>query len=253
MKNVFLLITVIVGFVSVMVISSCNKEEVKPTILIDSVVDIDGNVYKTIKIGKTWWMAENLRVTKFNNGTKLIHVTDKNDIDFPWQTLTKPAFCSYAFKQDTIGLGYLYNWHVITDTNSIAPQGWRIATDEDWKQLEAYLGMSKTELDVTGWRGENVGDKMKAVGVTYWFPSTDKYNVWGEDAVGFKAMAGGCRLHNGKWGNPGIGYTGMWWTSTKTSDTTALYRYLDYKQSKVFRAYAPLNYGMSIRCVKDDK
>lgn len=250
MKNVFLCVVVIVGVLSFSNLVSCKKQTVNPKILTDSIVDIDGNVYKTIKIGNTWWMAENLRVTKFNNGINLFHITQNNDYDYPWQTLTKPAYCWYNFNIDTLRRGLLYNWHVISDTNSIAPAGWRIATDEDWKNLESYVGMNASELDITGWRGDNIGDKLKTKNNEYWASSTDIYNIWGEDAVGFDACAGSCRLNNGKWGNPGKGYTGFWWTATKTSDTTALYRYLDYKQSEVFRADASLNYGMSIRCVK---
>lgn len=252
MKYFFAFIAMFICVGGLVMMSSCKKQDVKPRIETDSIVDIDGNVYKTVKIGKTWWMAENLRVTKFNNGTKLLHITQNNDYDYPWQTLTKPAYCMYDFKEDTLKRGLLYNWHVITDTNSIAPAGWRIATDEDWKNLERYVGMNPSELDNTGWRGNNIGDKLKTKDNAYWAKSNDIYNIWGEDAVGFDARAGSCRLNNGKWGNPGKGYTGFWWTATKISDTTALYRYLDYKQSEVFRASTSLQYGMSIRCVKDE-
>jgi len=81
------------------------------------VQDIDGNVYKTIKIGKQRWLAENLRVTKYNDGTPLPNVTG----DGAWGTLDSPAYTWYQNNQaaNEIPFGALYNYFAVADSNSL--------------------------------------------------------------------------------------------------------------------------------------
>nr|HPI44590.1 hypothetical protein [Tenuifilaceae bacterium] len=67
--------------------NSCKKDS--DEILQGTVSDIDGNLYKTIKIGKQWWMAENLRVTRFQNGETIPLVINEND----WYNLSISSCC----------------------------------------------------------------------------------------------------------------------------------------------------------------
>lgn len=140
------------------------------------------------------------------------------------------------------------NWFAVSDSENIAPTGWHIPTDDEWKELERFIGMSDGTEDVSGWRGTNEADKLKAAAPEGW---TQFENVWGTNTAGFTALAGSCRLNNGKWGEPGLFATGFWWTASDYSTTEAWYRYLDYKKSNVFRSSCLKNYGYSIRCVKD--
>ena len=224
-------------------VGSCKPDKNPPVVAQETgtVVDIEGNSYKTIKIGNQWWMAENLKVKKFRNGNSIPDVTD----DSLWQNNTS-ALCLY--QNNTTSPGLLYNWFAVTDTGNIAPTGWHIPTDEEWKELERYIGMSDGAEDISGWRGTNEADKLKAAAPEGW---TQFENVWGTNTVGFTALAGSCRLNDGKWGEPGLFATGFWWTASDYSTTEAWYRYIDYKKSTVFRSSSSKNYGYSIRCVKD--
>ncbi|MEI7801219.1 MAG: fibrobacter succinogenes major paralogous domain-containing protein [Bacteroidota bacterium] len=226
-----------------LLIGSCKPDKNPPVVAQETgtVTDIDGNSYKTIKIGNQWWMAENLKVTKFRNGNIIPDVT----VDTAWQNNT-PACCLYQNNTDAPGL--LYNWFAVTDTENIAPEGWHIPTDEEWKELERYIGMTNGAEEQSGWRGTNEADKLKAAAPTGWSPFE---NVWGSDSVGFTALAGSCRRFDGEWGEPGLFATGFWWTASAYSSTEAWFRYLDYKKSNVFRSSSSKNYGYSIRCVKD--
>lgn len=219
-------------------ITSCDeKEEMEVPVEVSSMTDIDGNVYKTVKIGNQWWMAENLAVTTYRNGVAITSLID----DLVWND-TIAGYCTYNG-----GYGKLYNGYAVVDTNNIAPAGWHIPTDTDWKKLEAYLGMSGGAADRTGWRGTSEGDKLKAQGVDKWFRYGE---VWGTDSYQFRALGGSCRIYNGSFGNPGINYTGFWWTSSVNANEL-FFRYLDYKKSGIYRGYDTMKMGCSIRCVKD--
>jgi len=101
-----------------------------------TVTDIDGNVYKTVKIGSQWWTAENLKVTHYNNGDSLINET----VIRTWYDLTVGAYCSYDHDSNNAAIyGYLYNWYAVGDDRNLAPAGWHVPTDEEWKQLEMYF------------------------------------------------------------------------------------------------------------------
>lgn len=122
--------------------------------IIETVTDIDGNTYKTIQIGNQRWMAENLKVTRYRNGTAIPTVTSNTD----WFNLTTGAYCNYDNStSDAAIYGRLYNWYAVNDSRNIAPTGWHVPSDEEWKTLEKYLGMSQSEADDTGWRGTNEG------------------------------------------------------------------------------------------------
>ncbi|MBK7572941.1 MAG: fibrobacter succinogenes major paralogous domain-containing protein [Bacteroidetes bacterium] len=145
--------------------------------------------------------------------------------------------------------GALYNWYAIHNSNKISPDGWHVPTDEDWKILEKYLGMSVEQSDKSGWRGSNEGDKLKITGEDNWqtFGS-----VWATNESGFSAFAFGCRLYNGSWSTPiGSVYMGFWWTDSEKNINEGLYRYLDYKRSQIFRSHILKSYGLSVRCIKD--
>lgn len=229
-------------------IISCKKEEgQKPVTTPETgtVTDIDGNMYKTIKIGEQWWMAENLKVTKYRDSTFLFeaNILAGNDA---WKNNTTGAYCAYS--ENSLITGMLYNWYAVNNSSNIAPEGWHLPSDAEWKQLESYLGMSSTDADKTGWRGTNEGEKLKIKAPEGW---TSYETVWSTNESGFTALAGSCRVYNGMYGSPGIGFTGFWWTSSNYSSGEAWYRYLDYKTGNIFRSHCSKNYGYSIRCVKD--
>ena len=60
-------------------------------ILVPSLTDLDGNIYKTVKIGSQVWLTNNWACTKLNNGTLIPNVTDTT----AWSLLSTGAYCNY--------------------------------------------------------------------------------------------------------------------------------------------------------------
>ena len=223
---------------------ACEEDkDPAPEIQTGSMTDIDGNVYKTVYINGKWWMAENLRVKTYRDGTPVQQLVAVND----WNSYQDGYAVHPAASSD---MGFLYNWTAVSNPAGLAPAGWHIATDDEWKNMESSLGMESSAVSKTGWRGSTEGDALKQTGIANWFRNDP---VWATNSSGFSALAGSCRLYNGQYGDPGVRYTGFWWTSTtNNNDTTkAWYRYLDYKSSAVFRQYVSKRYGFSVRCVKN--
>jgi uncharacterized protein (TIGR02145 family) len=241
-KSVFVLVFLI-SFLS-MFSFSCKKDNDIPAIETGSVTDMDGNVYATVKIGSKWWMAENLKVTRYSNGDSVTLVSQTKP-DLEWSTMKTGAYCYFDQK-----FGFLYNFYTVHDSRKIAPAGWHIPTDSEWKELETTLGMSAEDTGKLNWRGSDQGNKLKIVGgnTMYWTTSSDIYKIFGTNSSGFTALGGACRVFSGLWGD--LTHTGFWWTST-SDENGAWYRGLDYDKTNIFRYYGPVNYGFSIRCVKD--
>lgn len=209
---------------------------------IGTVTDVDGNLYYTAKIGEQWWMIENLRVTHYRNGEAIPNVTDGGT----WEGLTSGAYCNYNNDQGMVAThGRLYNWYAVADSRNIAPAGWHVPTDADWKQLEMYMGMSQAEADASGWRGTDEGGKLKEVGTTHWNPP----NTGAINESGFSALPGGFRGIDGGFG--GIGDWADLWSSTEDISSHAWYGTLGYGSSQVARSSGNKHYGFSVRCVRD--
>ncbi|MEP7197676.1 MAG: fibrobacter succinogenes major paralogous domain-containing protein [Saprospiraceae bacterium] len=203
-----------------------------PAVTYGTMTDQNGNVYKTVTIGTQIWMAENLRTTKYNDGTSIPNITSYS----VWDNLTTGAYCNYdnTSSNDTIAtFGRLYNWNAV-NTGKLAPTGWHVPSDAEWTQLSTYLG------------GESVaGDKLKETGTTHWnSPNTNATNK-----TGFTALPGGGRSSGGAFS--GIGYAGYWWSSTAVSPGSAYCRAMDVSGSIVYRSYLGKNLGFSVRCVRD--
>jgi uncharacterized protein (TIGR02145 family) len=206
-----------------------------------TVTDIDGNVYQTIKIGDQVWMAENLKVTRYRNGDPIPHVTDNST----WGSDSVGAWCNYNNDTNNVSTyGRLYNWYAVADTRNIAPEGWRVPTDEDWKQLETYLGMSQAQTDASSWRGTDEGGRLKDT-TTLW----SSPNAGATNETGFTALPGGYRFRGG--GFYGISYGAGFWSATEESSGNAWTRYLGNDFSQVSRNSLDKYYGYSVRCVRD--
>ncbi len=239
-KNFFYLIIIL------FILNGCEADdEPVPVIETGMVTDVDGNTYKTVKIGDQWWMAENLKVKMYRNGISLQSFSSDAD----WSNATSGGFCIYDNDPDNFqSYGLLYNGYAVADTSNLAPEGWHVPTDAEWKIMEMHLGVSQPDADKSGWRGTNEGDKLKIKENIGWSPYG---NVWATNESGFTAQGGSCRLPNAGFGQPGLKATGFWWTKSGTTDVEAWYRYLDYKNSNVFRGHNSKLYGFSIRCVKN--
>ena len=232
------------AMIIMLVCVSCEDDTVDPEPINETgvLVDVENNTYKTVKIGDSWWMAENLKVTKFKNGAAINQSQSISD----WNS-GLAAYC--LFENNQTAPGFLYNWEAVNSSNGIAPEGWHVATEQDWQNLERELGMSNENIDKLNWRDEgSCGEKLKIKAPEGW----SKFEpLWPNNSSGFTALAGGCRLNNGVWSYPGLFSTGFWWSSTENNENTAWFRQLDYKKAGVFRFYVDKNYGMSIRCVKN--
>jgi uncharacterized protein (TIGR02145 family) len=242
--------TSILFYLLVLLISSCKPDkedtiEPAPVLETGTVTDIDNHTYVTVKIGNQWWMAENLRTITYNDGSPLKKV-EPNEPDSVWTKTKKGAYCG----------NYCYNWHAVNDPRGLAPKGWHIPTDNDWKQLEQHLGMSLNVIDNVNFRGTNQGDKLKTNTNNTDFTHND---YWGSNAAeqnysGFSAIRQSNRMFNGKWTDVDINNvpsTAFWWASDSTTDGKVWYRGLDVAKQNIFRYYGQKTYGFNIRCVKD--
>lgn len=237
-KNIVFLPLFLIGITTFFY--ECKKEKKKEASKeTGTVTDIQGNVYQTVKIGSQWWMAENLKVKVYNDSTPIIEVKSSAD-DTVWANKTVGAFCLIDARY-----GLHYNWFAVNHDKKIAPAGWHIPSDEEWKTLEKELGMSQADADKTSWRGDKESEKLIPESSVGWPAS----NVFGSNESGFSALPGGCKLFNGVVGE--VGNTGYWWTSTTNAASTAWYRNLSSSRQAIFRYYADKNYGLTIRCVKD--
>jgi uncharacterized protein (TIGR02145 family) len=207
-----------------------------------TVTDIDGNVYKTVIIGNQVWMAENLKVTHYRNGDVIPNVTDGST----WEKLATGAYCEYNNDVNDVAVyGRLYNWYAVDDSRNIAPKGWHVPSDEEWKQLEMFLGMSQAQADAYDYRGTTECGKLKDTGATYWAPP----NKGGTNESGFSGLPGGYRYGSG--GYDYVGYSASFWSSTENGSSYALFRCLGYNSSGVRRYGNYKRSGFSVRCIRD--
>jgi len=197
-----------------------------------TVTDIDWNVYKTIVIGTQTWMAENLRVTRYQNGDIIPNIADTAQ----WAHLESGAFCNYNNTEDldTIATyGRLYNWYAAADSRNIAPKGWRVPTQNDWRTLTYFLGESLA------------GRLLKESGTLNWVSP----NHAADNTTGFSALPGGFRFPYLTVNFSDIGSGCYLWSSTQSNATSAYFTYFDTGAWGTTNLSYNKQDGMSVRCV----
>ena len=216
------------------------------------VKDIDGNVYKTIKIGTQTWMAENLKTTKLNDGTK-IPVVEDND---QFIALKTPAFCWYNNEKNYEKIyGGLYNWYSVK-THKLCPTGWHVPSDAEWMTMEMAIGITEDDAINGVWdRGKDHGARLKSLSV---WDSPDN-TVKPSD---FAALPGGFRADDGSFMSAkvesGMNFNikALFWSSTPREGTTikdavdAYFRCINQDNS-VERNISANYRAHSVRCIKD--
>ena len=210
-------------------VSFTTQSNTQPT----TVTDVDGNTYNTVIIGSQTWMKENLKTTKYRDGTSISYITSNSS----WQNTTSGAYCNYDNNSSNSNIyGRLYNWYAVNNSKKICPTGWHVPTDADWNIFINYLG------------GENVaGGKMKEAGTVHWYTNTG-----GTNSSGFTALPSGYRFPNGG-AYEGINYQTYFWSSTSSySDPYAVITKRLYGGGiKVLNEDVAYRWGSPCRCVKD--
>jgi uncharacterized protein (TIGR02145 family) len=202
-----------------------------------TVTDIDNNIYNTITIGTQTWMKENLKTTKYSDGSAIPEIKDSS----VWGVQPTPAYCWYnndsSIYKNTYGA--LYNWYAAAN-NNLCPVGWHVPSDNEWTTLTNFLG------------GENVaGSMLKEAGNVHWiFDNTDATN-----SSLFTALPGGFRDYYTGIYNFGQFYYltsfGFWWTATSYNNNSGYARNMFNNEIYVYREFCSKNYGYSVRCLKD--
>lgn len=211
-------------------------------ILDTTVTDIDGNTYKTVTIGKQVWMAENLRVTKYNDGASITNLTTLTD----WQTTTGGAWCYYENEAgNDATYGKLYNWYAVNEGQKLAPEGWHIPDSSEWFTLFKTL----KGIDVAG-------QQMKTIsGWDEWATITNT------NTSGFSALPGGIAYRNSVGGGTyfqNLGKLAFFWCARANNSSVsplpegeAYFCALSFEYNSARFDYHSARMGLSVRCVKD--
>jgi uncharacterized protein (TIGR02145 family) len=213
-------------FVNVSIV--CSSKE-------NMISDIDGNFYKTVKIGNQWWMAENLKTTKFNDGIAIPEVTDATE----WLNMAENHISAYCWYDNNtsnkIPYGALYNWESAGDER-ICPEGWHLPDSHEYYELCLFLDQNS----ILGVFSDIAGGMLKEAGTIHWqAPNTGATNE-----SGFTALPGGIRNVMGSFSN--FGTTASFWSDNGLSSCS-----MSYNSTYASFSEGGNEYGRSIRCVKD--
>jgi uncharacterized protein (TIGR02145 family) len=212
-----------------------------------TVSDFEGNVYPTVLIGNQWWMAKNLKATKYNNGDQIsttapvtLSIVNETSPKYQWAYLGNEGLAAIY--------GRLYTWNTVMDTRNICPTGWHLPSDTEWTTLTDYLisngygfqgsgdDIAKSMASTSGWLLHGI------VGV----PGNDQAS---NNSSGFTSLPGGIREPIGDFLY--AGGDSYFWSSTENSATSAWYRIVDFDQFIIPRDNVNKKAGLSVRCLKD--
>ena len=221
---------------------------------ISKMTDVDGNEYNTVQIGDQCWMKENLRTTKYADGTPISNGGSNN-------SETTPYYYDYATSSIPLEeRGYLYNWPAVMNGTSssdavpsgvqgICPTGWHVPSDAEWTQLTGYV--SGQNQYVCGSDNTNIGKALAAN--SWWNSSTIECaignNLSGSNATGFSAVPAG--IYNGTTFYFSRYYVYFWSSTEKDVTINAYLRQLYCNSAEVRRTSINENYGLSVRCLRD--
>lgn len=198
-----------------------------------TITDIEGNMYNIVTIGTQVWMAENLKTTKYNDGTSISYVPD----NALWIALKTPDYCWYDNEIGYIGIyGAMYNWYVVDKNNNgnknVCPVGWHVPATTEWQTLVDFLG------------GESlaVSNKLRETGTIHW----SSPNTGATNESGFTALPGGIRDNYGNY--RGIHNGANWW-STLEWDSDNAWMMIISTGAGLQGNYKIL--GNYVRCIKD--
>jgi uncharacterized protein (TIGR02145 family) len=195
------------------------------------------NIYEEIKIGKQIWMVKNLDVAHYKNGDEILYAKTNEE----WLKAAELGKGAWCYFNNASGLGeiygVLYNWYAVNDPRGLAPDGWRVATDEDWNELENFYGS----------RGMS-GDYLKQSGTLFWKSPNEGAN----NASGFTALPGGNRDGGNAYFNY-LRFLGQWWTATPSGEKHAISRAIYYTTGVVTRGDYVKSAGYSVRSIKAEK
>ncbi len=240
MKNLFVLLLLIIVF-------SCSKddEEIKKSYITGTVIDIDGNEYSTIVIGEQTWMSENLRVTRYADGTEIPLFEDDASWDLLEDNNDDKGYCLYtnAGSMDYSDYGCLYSFaaavngipYEVNDVQGVCPDGWHMPSRDDWAELIEYVGGPLV-----------AGGCLKEAGTNHWeITESDVTNEYK-----FNAVPGGDRY---LWGGnyERISNIGYYWTSTENTKSDAVVYWFHYTSVQSYKSLLGKSYGLSVRCIKD--
>jgi uncharacterized protein (TIGR02145 family) len=193
--------------------------------------DGDGNNYTIVTIGTQTWMVENLKTTKYSDGTPIPLVTGSQ-----WADYIFPAYCWYNNDSVTYNTPYgaLYNWYAVTSPNKLAPKGWHIPSTDELAILTDNYG------------GEMVaGDKLKESGTIHW----KSPNIGATNESGFTALPGGLRRNDGPFFD--INKYGIWWSSTYYMQYQAWQWTMAYDMENAHQVASSTSNGLSVRCIRN--
>jgi uncharacterized protein (TIGR02145 family) len=204
---------------------TCGASNVhNPQISYGQVIDIDGNVYKTVVVNGIEWMTENLNTSRYQNGDTIPNIIGS------WQNNLIGSWCYYFDNQIyECPYGKLYNWYAVSDNRGLCPAGWQVPSDEEWTAF--------------GWYFNNAPDAIKSTGDTYW--NGDNSNA--TNGFGFSALPAGIK---GTLGFYYIGDVAHWWSRTQFNIAQAWQRSLQDYGTLYYRSTNDTKSGISVRCIR---
>lgn len=202
----------------------------------------DGHVYKTVKIGTQWWMAENLAYLPFLNPPVAESATQPFHYVYDNQGTDVTAAKASA---NYLNYGVLYNW---TAALTACPQGWHLPSDAEWYTLSDYLTNNGYGFEGSG------SDIAKAMAsTTLWNGSptagTPGNDLYLNDWSGFGGRPAGYLSNDDHY--YAMGFMAYWWAADSYSDTDARVRLIYHSADNLARNHFPKNQGFSVRCIKD--
>lgn len=218
--------------------------------------DYDGNKYTTVKIGNQCWMQENLRTTKYADGTEISYLPMVSDLD-------EQAYYTYPVNNPSNAptYGLLYNWlaamNGATSANvtpsgvqGICPEGWHLPSENEWEALRTYVGSRGIYL--CGGNSVNIAKALAST--TGWDSSVDDCvpgnTPTNNNATDFNALPASI-YNSGTGEHPLLGNFTGYWSTTEQSTITARFLSIDNGYTDAAIASFKKSRGLSVRCLKD--
>lgn len=212
----------------------------------NKVRDADGIEYSTVILNNVEWLSENLRSSRFRDGRVLFHAMNIAE----WDSAQKngiAAWASYKFSDYNEKIyGKIYNRHAVADSIGLAPEGWSIASESDFKNLMKFTsveysiveGEVNNEID-----GESDSEILRSEKVAWRMCYRDFFpGDLGTNESGFSALPGG-EYVNGEWTRSSM--VSGWWCRNMDQ----IFEISEH-ESVILAKLSEGNYGLYVRLVK---